>query len=113
MSFLSEESVETLKTHNVASNATSSLRFSVSNVVSAGLYSTQSLNYSTKGLCFPEKQQHDWRYVYVCTSYRKLYACIRIILHSLKYHITKVTNRKNDLSALGRMQRLDLSLIHI
>ena len=39
--------------------------------------------------CFPEKQQHDWRYVYVCISYRKLYACIRIILHPLKYHIRK------------------------
>ena len=24
--------------------------------------------------CFPEKQQHDWRYVYVCISYWKLYA---------------------------------------
>ena len=43
--------------------------------------------------CFPEKQQHDWRYVYVCISYWKLYACIRIILHSLKYHITKASNR--------------------
>ena len=57
--------------------------------------------------CFPEKQQHDWRYVYVCISYRKLCACIRIILHSLKYHVTKASNRKKWLSALGRMQRLD------
>ena len=31
--------------------------------------------------CFPEKQQHDRRYVYLCTSYWKLYACIRITLH--------------------------------
>ena len=57
--------------------------------------------------CFPKKQQHDWRYVYVCNSYRKLYACIRIIFHSLKYHIIKASNRKKWLSALGRMQRLD------
>ena len=54
------------------------------------------LDYSTKGVdpCFQEKQQHGWRYVYVCISYWKLYACIRIILHSSKYHITKASNRK-------------------
>jgi len=43
---------------------------------------------------FLEKQQHDGRYVYVCISYRKLYACIRIILYSLKYHITKASDIK-------------------
>jgi len=46
-------------------------------------------------------------YVYVCISYPKLYACIRIILHSLKYHITKASNRKKWLNTQGRMQRLD------
>ena len=44
--------------------------------------------------CFPEKQQHDWRYVYVCISYWKLCACIRIIVHSLKYHVIKASNKK-------------------
>jgi len=49
---------------------------------------------STKLTSFPEKQQHDWRYVYVCISCWKLYVCIHIILHSLKYHIIKASNRK-------------------
>ena len=44
--------------------------------------------------------------MYVCISYRKLYACRRIILHSLKYHVIKPSNKKNG-SALGCMQRLD------
>ena len=44
-------------------------------------------------------------YIYVCISYRELYACICIITHSLKYY--KSVKQKKCFSALGRMHRLD------
>ena len=65
--------------------------------------------------CFPQKHQHDWSYVYVCISYRKLYACIRIILHSFKVSYYKSVKQKKMTYCTGThaMDRWSLPAVHL